>query len=108
MLRTVRISVLAVPAVLAPALTCPQQAQTATGLKPANRSIIDGVTSPSATPIRVDDIVFTEANNSAQVIGKGNTLVFTPNSNFVAQMNAYVLKAGGSKVASYTGMTARV
>jgi hypothetical protein len=108
MLRTVRISVLAVAAVLAPALTCAQQAQTATGLKAANRIIIDGVTSPSATPIRVDDIVFTEANNSAQVIGKGNTLVFTPNSNFVAQMNAYVLKSGGSKVASYTGMTARV
>ncbi len=111
MSRTVSKCIVALVAVCAAATALAQQARTGaetSGLKAGNRVVIDGVNSPSATPIQVNDTVLTETNTSASIVGRGNTLVFTPNSNFVAQVNAYWLKSGGSKVASYTGMSAKV
>jgi len=82
--------------------------QTETGLKGIGKIIVDGTPSYTTTSIHVNDNVATDTATNASVIGRGNTLVFTPNSNFIAQLNAYDLKSGGSKVASYTGMTAHV
>jgi len=72
------------------------------------RATIDGTLFRTTGPIFVKDEVSTDTATHLSVITYGSTLVFTPNSNFVAKKNGYELKSGGSKVASYTGMTAHL
>jgi len=64
--------------------------------------------SPSFTTINLyaNENVLTDTTNHLHVISRGNTLIFTPNTNFHTRINAFDLESGGSKVASYTGMTA--
>lgn len=60
------------------------------------------------TPIFVKEEVATDSATHLQVISHGNSLLFAPNSKFEAGKNEYKLESGGSKVATYTGMTAHL
>ncbi len=69
---------------------------------------VDGTPSQTTTTIFISDDVITDTTTHVRVITTGSTMVFTPNSNFVAMKNAYRLKSGGSKVGTYTGLTAHL
>src|SRR4051794_24127809 len=88
--------------------------QSAPSVKPAvmgkgiGKLVIDGTPSQTTTTIFVTNEVVVDPNTHANVISHGNTLVFAPNSDFQAMVNAYRLNRGGSRVATYTGMTAHL
>lgn len=99
---------------LAGASSLAQQPQATQGtLRPTlgkaiGKLTVDGTSSQTTTTIFVQDEVATDASTHLHVINAGNSLVFTPNSNFQALKNGYRLKSGGSKVATYTGLTAHL
>ena len=76
--------------------------------KAIGRLVVDGTPSQTTTTIYVSSEVVTDTTTHLNVINAGNTLVFTPNSSFRAMRNGFKLNSGGSKVASYTGMTAHL
>jgi hypothetical protein len=76
--------------------------------KAIGKLVIDGTPSETTTTIFVKNEVVVGNKNLANVIAPGNSLVFAPNSNFQALHNAYLLKSGGSRVATFTGMTAHL
>ena len=76
--------------------------------KAIGKMVVNGTPSQTTTTIFVSNDVLVDRNTHVNVIAQGNTLVFSPGSNFQAMQNAYRLKTGGSRVASYTGMTAHL
>jgi len=82
--------------------------QKATLGKAIGKLVVDGTPSLTTTTIFVSSEVETDDVTHANVINRGNTLVFTPRSSFRAMRNAFKLRSGGSKVATYTGMTAHL
>ncbi|MGZ4787796.1 MAG: hypothetical protein ACXVZX_04700 [Terriglobales bacterium] len=76
--------------------------------KAIGKLVVDGTPSQTTTTIFVNSDVVVAPDTHVSLINRGNSLVFTPKSNFQALQNAYRLKSGGSKVATYTGMTAHL
>jgi len=74
--------------------------------KAIGKATVDNSPSYTTTNLYVNQQVVTDTSNHLHVISRGNTLIFTPNTRFHTRVNAYELESGGSKVASYTGMTA--
>jgi len=69
---------------------------------------IDGTKTPVPTTIYDKQDVVTDPSLNLDVINRGNTLAFKPNTHFTGGVNNFRLLSGGSKVASYTGMTAHL
>jgi hypothetical protein len=69
---------------------------------------VNGAKVPMTTSIFDQDVVDMDTQSAGRFSSAGNTLMFTPGSNFTAKKNAYRLEKGGSRVATYTGMTAEV
>ena len=81
-------------------------AQPGNGAMRANgKLIVNGTPSETTTTIFVDDKVSTDTLTNANLASRGNRIVFTPNSKFLAQRNAFKLESGGTKVATYTQLT---
>ena len=93
---------------------CAQQGPTPTGSvaqvmgKAIGRLVVDGTLSESTITIFVDNDVVVDPNGVVSLISRGNSLIFAPKSKFQAMHNGYRLQSGGSKVASYSGMTAHL
>ena len=74
----------------------------------SGKLVVNGTPSKTTTTIFVSDNVETDTATHADLTSRGNSLTFAPNSQFVAEQNAFKLEKGGSKVATYTGMTAHL
>jgi hypothetical protein len=74
--------------------------------KAIGKATVNSTPSYTTTNLYKDETVSTNMGTHLHVISKGNTLIFSPDSKFQAWVNAFELNEGGSKVASYTGMTA--
>ena len=74
--------------------------------KAIGKATVDNTPSYTTINLYKDETVSTNMGTHLHVISRGNTLIFSPDSKFQAWVNAFELNEGGSKVASYTGMTA--
>jgi len=80
-------------------------AQVEGSMRATGHLIVNGTPSRFTTTIFVNDTVDTDTQTSASLASRGNRVVFTPNSRFLAQQNAFRLDSGGTKVATYTQLT---
>ena len=74
--------------------------------KAIGKATVDRTPSLTTINLYANQDVLTDTANHLHVISRGNTIIFTPNSNFHTRVNGFDLNDGGTKVASYTGMTA--
>jgi len=91
-----------------PATDSTDRLRAPTGLRAHGKFTVDGTPSQTSANLFDNSTVLNDAAIHTSVMGEGNSLVFAPKSDFVAKINAYLLKSGGSKVATHTGMTAGV
>jgi hypothetical protein len=69
---------------------------------------VDGTPSHGFRAIFVNNDVVSDTTTHMSSLSHGNSLVFSPNSQFKAMKNGFLLHSGSSKVASYTGITAHL
>ena len=72
------------------------------------RLLVNGTPTESGATVFVDKNVEVPDAGHIGLVGVGNSLVFIPKSKFHTMHNAYRLESGGSKVATYSGMTAHL
>jgi hypothetical protein len=76
-------------------------------MRTSGKVLVNGAQSTSAS-IFAEDKVDATGGSILRGISEGNSLIFTADSSFIAKKNAYRLEKGGSKVATFTGLTAEV
>lgn len=69
---------------------------------------VNGTESRQSMPLFVGDRVITPASSHASVTTEGNSLLLAPNTEILIQTNAFYLISGGTKVATYTGISTHV
>ena len=81
---------------------------TAGDMKTTAHVDLDGVFINETSLVRENSKIATPPQNGALVTATGNAITLSPNSQFTAQPNSFLLDGGASNVNTATGMAARV